>query len=52
VTEEALRNRAACVVATTTRAWGIPGPRVRRARAALPRLCFALPRVRGFFFAI
>jgi hypothetical protein len=50
VTEEALRNRAACVVATTTRAWGIPGP--RRARAALPRLYFALPRVRGFFFAI
>ncbi|AGU49674.1 hypothetical protein VAPA_1c25760 [Variovorax paradoxus B4] len=47
---EALRHRAACVLATTTRAWGIPQP--RRLRAALPRARCAPPRVRGFFFAI
>jgi len=40
------------VLATTTRAWGIAAPQAGRARAALPRLRFALPRVRGIFFAI
>jgi hypothetical protein len=46
-----LQERAARVVATTTRAWGIAGQQ-RRTRAGFPRLRFALPRVRGFFFAI
>jgi hypothetical protein len=46
-----LQRRAAHVVATTQRAWGVPGQQ-RRPRAGLPRLRFALPRVRGFFFAI
>jgi hypothetical protein len=48
--QEALRDRAARVLATTTRAWGIAER--RRARTALPRLRCALPRVRGVFFAI
>ncbi|WP_221885025.1 hypothetical protein [Variovorax sp. DXTD-1] len=53
MTREALHLHAAGVLATTTRAWGISQqPRAGRARAALPRLRFALPRVRGFFFAI
>jgi len=46
-----LQDRAARVVATTTRAWGI-AERQRRTHAGLPRLRFVLPRVRGFFFAI
>jgi len=48
--QEALRDRAARVLATTTRAWGIAER--RRVRTALPRLRCALPRVRGVFFAI
>jgi len=50
VTRDAVRDRAARVLATTTRAWGIPEP--RRTQAALRRPRCALPRVRGFFFAI
>ncbi|WP_369650846.1 MULTISPECIES: hypothetical protein [unclassified Variovorax] len=48
--QEALRHRAARVLATTTRAWGIAEP--RRLRTASPRSRCALPRVRGVFFAI
>ncbi|KLN57915.1 hypothetical protein [Variovorax paradoxus] len=48
--QEALRDRAARVLATTTRAWGIAER--RRVRAASPRSRCALPRVRGVFFAI
>ncbi|WPH16659.1 hypothetical protein [Variovorax paradoxus] len=48
--QEVLRDRAARVLATTTRAWGIAER--RRVRTALPRLRCALPRVRGVFFAI
>ncbi|WP_431131161.1 hypothetical protein [Variovorax paradoxus] len=47
-----LQDRAARVVATTTRAWGISSRQQRRTRAGFPRLRFALPSVRGFFFAI
>jgi hypothetical protein len=52
VTRDNLRSRAACVLATTKRAWGVPEPKAGRARSALPCLRVALPRVRGFFFAI
>jgi len=52
VTRETLRGRAACVLATTRRAWGIPEPRASRACSALPRLRLTLPSVRGFSFAI
>ena len=47
---EALRERAARVLATTTRAWGLAER--QRVRAALPRSRCALPRVRGALFAI
>ncbi|WP_169804851.1 hypothetical protein [Variovorax paradoxus] len=46
---EALRERAARVLATTTRAWGLAE---RRVRTASPRSRCALPRVRGALFAI
>jgi hypothetical protein len=52
VTRETLRSRANCVLATTRRAWGISEPQAGRSRAALPRLRFAPPSVRGFSFAI
>ncbi|WP_165442083.1 hypothetical protein [Variovorax paradoxus] len=52
MTRETLRSRAACVLDTTKRAWGIREPQAGRSRAALPRLRFAPPSVRGFFFAI
>jgi len=46
-----VQDRAARVIATTTHAWAL-ATKQQRTRAALPRLRFALPRVRGFFFAI
>ncbi|CAN7431838.1 hypothetical protein [Variovorax paradoxus] len=47
---EALRDRAARVLATTTRAWGLAER--QRVHAASPRSRCALPRVRGALFAI
>lgn len=47
---EALRDRAARVLATTTRAWGLAER--RSVRTASPRSRCAPPRVRDAFFAI